>query len=151
MSSNPDHSNSAPIVIESDDEADHAPAIPEPERMSLQDAINSASKAVLAKKLLEICEHNEASRELATTLPLPPLTPPVPQGTKRRAPPTEVIDRTCELCGRQSSNTMQIQKDCRYHLGELSRVRFHVCGRVSLSRQEAGRLGTRGVLRIRCI
>lgn len=107
-----------PVVIESDNEADQqrgAP-VPESELPLLRDAINNASQTVLAKTLLEICEQNEASRVLAQALPLPP---PVPQETKRRASPTEGIDRTCEHCGHQFSNTMQIMEDCRYHPGEL--------------------------------
>ena len=118
MASNSDNSNH-PIVIESDDEVDRAPAVPEPERVSLQDAINSASKEVLARTLLRICEHNIASRELATAVLLPPLAPPVPQGTKRRASPAEVIDCTCERCGRHFSNTRPVLRDCKYHPGEL--------------------------------
>lgn len=119
MASNPDIGNSAAIVTENDDEADQTPAVPEPERMSLQDAISTASKAILAKTLIEICEHNEACRKLASALLLPPLAPPAPQGTKRRASQTEVIDRTCKRCGHHFSNTMQVLRDCRYHPGKL--------------------------------
>lgn len=115
MASNPDISNSAAIAIGSDDETDQIPAVHEPQRMSLQDAISTASQAILAKTLLEICEHSAASRELASAILLPPLAPPALQGTKRRASPAEGIDR----CGRQFSNTMQILRDCRYHPGEL--------------------------------
>lgn len=113
------HNNNHPIVIESDDEADQAPAVPEPEKVSLQDAINSASKEVLTRTLLRICKHNTASRELATALLLPPLSPPVPQGTKLRASPAEVIDSTYECCGRQFSNRRPVLRDCKYHPGEL--------------------------------
>lgn len=120
MASNTD--NNQPILIESDDEADQQQIVPEPELPLLRDAINNASQAVLAKKLLlEVCEHNEASRELAKAM-LPPLSPPAPQGTKRRAPRTEVIDRTCERCGRQFGNTTRVLRDCMHHPGEL----FHV-------------------------
>jgi hypothetical protein len=62
------NSNQQPITIESDDKADQQPAVLEPEQTALQDAINTASQAVLAKTLLEICEHNKASRELAKAL-----------------------------------------------------------------------------------
>jgi hypothetical protein len=113
------------IVIESDDEPDQQQTVPEPQLSLLRDAINNASQTVLAKTLLEICEHNEAGRELAKGLLLPQLTPPARrQGTKRSASPTEVIDRRCERCGRQFSNTTQVLKDCMYHPGEYFRGRL---------------------------
>jgi hypothetical protein len=52
---------------------------------SLRDAIESACQPVLAKTLLEICEHNEASRHLATALLSPSHAPATYQGTKRKA------------------------------------------------------------------
>ena len=113
------HNSNQPIVIESDNKSDQAPAMPEPDRASLQDAMNSASKEVLARTLLRICEHNTASRELATVLLLPPLAPTVPQGTKRRASPAEVTDRTYECCGRQFSNRRPVLRESEYHPGEL--------------------------------
>jgi hypothetical protein len=115
MASDPENSNSAPVTIESDDDDHRTPAVHELARMSLQNAIKSAFQSVLAKTLLEICEQKEASKELAKALLLPPLTPPAPQGTKRSASPTEVLDRTCERCGRRFSDTVQIMKDCKYH------------------------------------
>jgi hypothetical protein len=127
--------NSAPIVIDSDDEfydsdeeRDHVMG-PVTEPVPLQDAISSASKAILVKTLLEICEHNKGSKELATSLLAPPHAPSGPRGTKRKASPTgttptgamvtKEIDRICENCRRKFGDTVQITKDCRYHPGKL--------------------------------
>lgn len=111
------------IVIDSDedfddsDEEDAHPVGPATAPQSLQDAIESASQPVLAKALLEICEHNEGSKQLATAL----LSPPhAPQGTKRRASSAELIDRVCERCGYEFDDRERVFMDCRYHPGKSS-------------------------------
>jgi hypothetical protein len=106
---------------ESDEEKEHIMG-PATKAVSLPDAINSASKEILVKTLLEICENNEASRKLATSLLAPPHAPLSPRGTKRKASPTEEIeqeDRMCERCGSTFDDSTQITKNCRYHPGEL--------------------------------
>ena len=117
-----------PILIDSDDEyynsdeeKEHimGPAI---KPVPLQTAVNSASKEILAATLLEICEHNEASKELATALLAPPhapVSPLSPRGTKRKASPTEVIERMCERCRSTFGNATQITKNCRFPPGKL--------------------------------
>jgi len=127
--------NILPTVIDSDDEiydSDEEQGHimgPATRPVPLQDAIESASKEILVKTLLEICEKNEASRELATTLLAPRHAPQSPRGTKRKASPTnattteakptEGMDRMCERCRRKFGDEVQITKDCRYHPGKL--------------------------------
>jgi len=113
---------------DSDEELDHIMG-PATGPLPLEDSISSASKAILVKTLLEICEHNEASKELATSLLAPSHAPLHPRGIKRKASPTETspmeamptkeIDRMCENCRRKFGDTVQITKDCRYHPGKL--------------------------------
>jgi len=114
-----------PILIDSDEEfygsdeeKEHIMG-PATKAATLPDAINSASKDILVKTLLEICEHNEASKELATALLAPPNAPLSPRGTKRKASPTESSDRMCERCGGKFGEGEQITKNCRYHPGKL--------------------------------
>ena len=106
---------------DSDEEKEHIMG-PATRPVPLQNAIDSASKELLAKTLLEICEHSEASKELATALLAPshaPLRPQSPRGTKRKASPTEVIERMCERCRSTFDDATQITKNCRFPPGKL--------------------------------
>ena len=103
---------------DSDEEEEHVMG-PATKPVSLRDAITSASKQILAKTLLEICGHNEASKELATTLLAPSHAPLSPRGTKRKASQAEEVERMHERCRTKFDHTTQITKNCRYHPDKL--------------------------------
>jgi hypothetical protein len=106
---------------DSDEEREHIMG-PASKALSLREAIDSAPQKTLAKTLLEICEHNEASKELATALLAPSHAPLSPRGTKRKASPSEVIDRVCERCGSKFGEGEQITRNCRNHPGKSHHV-----------------------------
>lgn len=103
---------------DSDEEKEHVTG-PVTKPVSLPDAITSASKQIPAKTLLETCDHNEASKELATTFLVPWHAPRKPRGTKRKTLPVGEIERMCERCRSKFDHTTQITKNCRYHPGKL--------------------------------
>jgi hypothetical protein len=98
---------------------------------ALQRAIDAASQSILATTLREICDRNEAAKEIARELLMPPHTQPAAaavggtaemasRGTRRRASSVEVIDRVCQNCDREFSDRAQLGRDCMYHPGKLS-------------------------------
>jgi hypothetical protein len=108
-----------PILIDSDEDEE-----PTPEPVSLEDAINSATKAILINTLLEVCNRNEASKELVRAMLLPSSTTPgsadpAQHGTKRAAPSSDAIDRVCQQCDREFTGSMQLKRDCIYHPGQF--------------------------------
>jgi hypothetical protein len=107
------------ILIDSDEDEEEA----SPEPVSLEDAISSATKAILVNTLLEVCDRNEDSKEIVKTMLLPSSVAPgftdsVPHGTKRRAPASDAVDWVCQHCGRQFTSSMQLERDCIYHPGQ---------------------------------
>ena len=110
--------SNTPILIDSDEDEEEA----SPEPLSLEDAISSATKAILVNTLLEVCNRNEDSKEIVRAMLLPSSVAPetadsVPHGTKRRAPASDAVDRVCQHCGRQFTSSMQLERDCVYHPG----------------------------------
>lgn len=97
---------------DSDEEKEHVMG-PATKPVSLPDAITSASKEILAKTLLGICGHNEASKKLATTFLVPWHAPLSPRGTKRKTSPAGEIERMCGRCRSKLDHTTQITKNCR--------------------------------------
>jgi hypothetical protein len=92
---------------------------------ALQRAIDAASQPILATTLREICDRNEAAKEIAREMLMPPHTQPAAaeqanRGTRRRASSVEVIDRVCQHCDREFSSRAQLGRDCMYHPGESS-------------------------------
>ena len=112
--------SNTPILIDSDEDEEEA----SPEPLSLEDAISSATKAILVNTLLEVCNRNEDSKEIVRAMLLPSSVAPgtadsVPHGTKRRAPASDAVDRVCQHCGRQFTSSMQLERDCVYHPGQF--------------------------------
>jgi hypothetical protein len=110
--------SNAPILIDSDEDEEQSP-----EPTSLEGAIHSATKTILVNTLLEVCNRNEASKEIVRAMLLPSsvtprLTDPLQQGTKRRASSSDAIDRVCQHCGREFASSMQLKRDCIYHPGQ---------------------------------
>jgi hypothetical protein len=117
MASQP--SNNTPILIDSDEDEESSP-----EPLSLEGAINSATKTILVNTLLEVCNRNKASKEIVRAMLLPSSANPGssnshPQGTKRRAPASDAIDLVCQHCGRQFTSSMQLGRDCVYRPGQF--------------------------------
>jgi hypothetical protein len=95
---------------------------------ALQRAIDAASQPILATALREICDRNEAAKEIAREMLMPPHTHPAAggateiatRGTRRRASSVEVIDRVCQHCDREFSDRAHLGRDCMYHPGKSS-------------------------------
>jgi hypothetical protein len=93
---------------------------------ALQRAIDAASQSILATTLKEICDRNEAAKEIAREMLMPPHTQAVAatempsRGMRRRASSVEVIDRVCQHCDREFSHRVKVDRDCMYHPGKLS-------------------------------
>lgn len=107
-----------PILIDSDEDDEQSPA-----PTSLEGAIHSATKTILANTLLEVCNRNEASKEIVRAMLLPSSVTPGPTGslqlgTKRRASSSDAIDRVCQHCGREFASSMQLRRDCIFHPGQ---------------------------------
>lgn len=106
-----------PILIDSDEDEEQSP-----EPTSLEGAIHSATKTILINTLLEVCNRNEASKEIVRAKLLPSSvvsgpTDPLQHGTKRRASSSGAIDRVCQHCGREFTSGIQLKRDCVYHPG----------------------------------
>jgi hypothetical protein len=106
-----------PILIDSDEDEEQSP-----EPTSLEGAIHSATKTILINTLLEVCNRNEASKEIVRAMLLPSSvvsgpTDPLQHGTKRRASSSGAIDRVCQHCGREFTSGIQLKRDCVYHPG----------------------------------
>lgn len=112
-------SSHTPIPIDSDEDEEQSP-----EHTSLEGAIHSATKTILVNTLLEVCNRNDASKEIVRAMLLPSsvtpgLTDPLQHGTKRRASSSDAIDRICQHCGREFTSSMQFKRDCIYHPGQF--------------------------------
>jgi hypothetical protein len=68
----PQHTD-PPVVVDSDDSEESSP-----EPMSLEGAINSATRSILINTLLEVCNQSDASKDIVKAMLLPSPTTPGP-------------------------------------------------------------------------
>lgn len=88
---------------------------PEPEEISLEDAITNASLARVREVLTEVCLESEHARQIATERLLAPLADQ--QGKKRS------LYETCKHCKAEYDVSANEKRDCVYHPGKLSSKR----------------------------